>query len=135
MKKKIFLVLIILFSCCLFFNLNNFVLAQSAAEQFNKGLKNTGDKAGYPETDPAKADATITNTVAKIISAVLMLVGVIFLLLMIYGGYKWMMARGNQEEVTKAKNIIIASIIGLIIVLAAYAITFFMMENVLFYVT
>ena len=49
--------------------------------------------------------------------------GVVFLILMIYGGYLWMLARGNEQEVEKAKNIIQNALIGLVIVLAAYAIT------------
>jgi cytochrome bd-type quinol oxidase subunit 2 len=53
------------------------------------------------------------------------LLGVIFLILVIYGGAKWMTSRGNQEEIKKAKNILISSIIGLLIVLVAYALTWF----------
>ena len=49
---------------------------------------------------------------------------------MVYGGYLWMTARGNEEEVTKAKNLIKAAIIGLIIVLAAYAISIFVIKLV-----
>jgi len=42
---------------------------------------------------------------------------------MIYAGYLWMLARGNEQEVEKAKNIIIYAVIGLVVVLSAYAIT------------
>ena len=51
--------------------------------------------------------------------------GVIFLILAIYGGYNWMMARGNEEMVERAKKTITNAIIGLIVILAAYAISRF----------
>lgn len=60
-----------------------------------------------------------------VIGAILSLVGVIFFVLIFYGGIRWMMAQGNDQEVEKAKQIIIAATLGLIIVLAAYAITAF----------
>ena len=62
------------------------------------------------------------------ISFVLSFVGVIFLVLMIYGGFIWMTAKGNEGEVEKAKKIITQSIIGLIIVFGAYAISYFIIN-------
>ena len=61
----------------------------------------------------------------KVINAFLSIFGTIFLILMILGGYKWMMASGREEEVKKAKDTIRAAIIGLIIVVSAYAISYF----------
>jgi len=63
--------------------------------------------------------------VGLIINAFLSLFGIIFMILILYGGYKWMMAAGREEELTKAKDIIRSAIIGLIIVMAAYAISYF----------
>ena len=53
---------------------------------------------------------------------VLGFMGAIFLVLAIYGGYNWMMARGNEDMVEKAKKTITNATIGLIVVLSAYAI-------------
>jgi hypothetical protein len=49
--------------------------------------------------------------------------GVAFMILIIVAGTIWMNAGGNEQAVTKAKDTIIAAIIGLVITLAAYAIT------------
>ncbi|MEA3398203.1 MAG: hypothetical protein U9R06_00465, partial [Patescibacteria group bacterium] len=65
----------------------------------------------------------IPSAIGKIVGTLLSFVGVIFLILMIYGGYLWMLARENEEQAKKARNIITNALIGLIIVLAAYAIT------------
>ena len=53
-------------------------------------------------------------------------IGVIFFVLMIYGGFLWMTARGNEQQVEKAKDLIISAVIGLIIIFAAYAITMYL---------
>ena len=77
-----------------------------------------GDKgAGVGDyTDPRKI-------VSQILQILLTLVGTIFFVLTIYAGYLWMTAGGNEEEAEKAKTTLRNSIIGLIIVIAAYGIT------------
>lgn len=62
----------------------------------------------------------------QIIGVVLSFVGAIFLILMIYAGILWMTAAGNDQQITKAKGLMINAIIGMIIVFAAYAITTFL---------
>ena len=65
----------------------------------------------------------IPKAIGKILGMALSFLGVVFLILMIYGGLTWMTARGNEADVTKAKDLLTAAVIGLVIVLAAYAIT------------
>lgn len=64
-----------------------------------------------------------------LISPALALIGVIFLVLMIYAGILWMTARGEAPQVTKARDTMIRAIIGLAIVLSAYAITSFIFTS------
>jgi len=114
-QSKWFLFTIIV--CLIFLNFN-FVLA---AFEVDSGLIETANETGY--TGGAIQLGSLSNVVSKIIEIVLSFVGVIFLVLLIYGGYTWMIARGNEQQVEKAKSIIINAIIGLVIVMAAYAIT------------
>ena len=67
--------------------------------------------------------------VGRIIQAFLSIFGVLFLALMIFGGYKWMIAQGREEEVKKGKDIIRSAIIGLGIVLLSYAISLFVIAR------
>jgi len=67
--------------------------------------------------------------IGKFIKLLLTLVGSIFLVLVIYGGFLWMTAGGNEEQVTKAKNMIKSATIGLAIILSAYAITYFVVSK------
>ena len=84
----------------------------------------TGARASGVNTEVDSPDQVIET----VINTLLSFLGVIFLILMIYGGFLWMTARGNEEQVTKSKNLIIAAVIGLIIVLASYAISFFVID-------
>ena len=54
--------------------------------------------------------------------------GIIAVVVILYGGFMWMTASGNEDRVDKAKKIIIAGAIGLVIVLAAYAIINFVVN-------
>ncbi len=54
-----------------------------------------------------------------------------FFLLIFYGGYLWMAAGGEEEQLKKAKAIITKAIVGFIIVLASYGITYFISQYVL----
>ena len=65
------------------------------------------------------------------INAILGLLGVIFLILMLRGGFLWMTSVGNADKVTEAKQTIINAAIGVVIVIASYAIVRFVFENLI----
>lgn len=81
--------------------------------------------AGFGSPSPNAA----AEIVATVIQAFIGLLGVIFLVLIVYAGYNWMTANGDEGKVSKAKDTITRAIIGLIIVLAAYSITYFVFGN------
>ena len=88
----------------------------------------TGKMQTYTEqvgTSAGLGNATVGGIIATIIQAGLGLLAAIFLVLMIYAGFQWMTAGGNETQIKKALDTIKTAIIGLIIVLAAYAITYF----------
>lgn len=72
----------------------------------------------------------VPTIIGRIIGAGLAFIGTLFFVLIVYGGFIWMMARGNEQEVAKAKELITAAVIGLVIVLSAYAITVYLGERV-----
>jgi hypothetical protein len=71
----------------------------------------------------------LEQRVGEIISIFLGFLGVIFLVLMIYAGFNWMTAGGEEEQITKARSTIRAAIIGLLIVISAYALSVFIIER------
>ncbi|PIR76536.1 MAG: hypothetical protein COU32_01580 [Candidatus Magasanikbacteria bacterium CG10_big_fil_rev_8_21_14_0_10_42_10] len=98
------------------------VYAQGSLKDAGKNLGITAQRAGTTE-------ANVSTVVGTVINAALTLVGLIFLILMVYAGYLWMTARGESEPVDKAKKIIAGSLIGLVVVLSAYAITIFVTQG------
>jgi len=61
----------------------------------------------------------------QVIKTVLTLLGTIFLVLTIYAGFLWMTAAGNDDQVGKAKSLLTQAVIGLVIILLSYSITYF----------
>ncbi len=76
-------------------------------------------------------DKSIVEFVGEIIQWALGAVGLAFFILMVYAGFKWLLARGNDEEINKARDTIIAAGIGLAIIVSAYAITNFVTTRVI----
>lgn len=70
----------------------------------------------------------VGSLVAKGIQIVLGFLAVIFLSLTLMAGFRWMTAAGNEDQIKKATSTLKAAIIGLIIVLAAYTITYFVFK-------
>lgn len=70
--------------------------------------------------------------ISMIIKGALSLLALIFLIIMVFSGYRWMTASGNEESVTKSKDAIKRAIIGLVIIMMAYAITYFIFQKLPF---
>ena len=73
--------------------------------------------AGFGNAQPPQLIA------AKIINSLLGLLGTVALVYVIYAGYLIMTAGGNEEQVTKGKNVLKNGVIGLAIILSAYGLT------------
>lgn len=58
----------------------------------------------------------------NIINLVLTFLGLIALIIILIGGFKWMTAGGNEDKVGEAKKLMISGVVGLVIVLAAWGI-------------
>lgn len=87
----------------------------------NQGLDIIEEPLGLPTTD-------IRTIIARIIRAALGLLGIVLVVIILYGGYLWMTAGGNEEQIGEAKRILKNAVIGLIIILMAYGIVLFVMR-------
>ena len=83
-------------------------------------LKNTGSGASGPYA--AANETTVSAIIGVVINVAISLLGIIFVVLIVLAGFKWMMAGGNEDDVSKAKARISTAIIGLVLTLSAYAI-------------
>ncbi|KKW28809.1 MAG: hypothetical protein UY72_C0061G0004 [Candidatus Uhrbacteria bacterium GW2011_GWD2_52_7] len=92
-------------------------------------LDDATENMGLVRQETGLEDADLTETIGKLIGVLLSFLGVIFLLLIIYAGFLWMTARGDSKAVDKAKDILTTSVVGLVILLSAYAISSFVIES------
>lgn len=72
----------------------------------------------------------IRATIVNIIRVALGILGVLTLVIIIYAGYVWMTAGGNQENARRAKTILVNAVIGLVIIILAAAITEFIFRQI-----
>ena len=79
------------------------------------------------ETGLGNADAR--TTAAAIIRGALGLLGIVTTCIIMYAGFKWMTAGGNEDDVATAKKTLTAAVIGLIIIMSAYAISTFVISS------
>lgn len=114
----------------IFFGLIISVNKVFATAEFNASLEEARDKTGHTPLPAGSGSNYINGIIGDSIKILLSLVGIIFIVLIIYAGYTWMMARGNEAEAEKAKSTITRAIIGLFIVLSAYAITSFIGKSI-----
>lgn len=91
------------------------------------GLQDT-TKAAYGTIPQVGDPKTILGSILGVILAAL---GIIFLVQTIIAGIKWLTAQGSEDKITEAKQQIIHSLIGLAIVVSAYAIVNFVLSDVL----
>lgn len=75
--------------------------------------------------------ADLQETIGNLIRVALSFLGVVAVCIVLYGGFKWMTAGGNDEKVGEAKRLMISGLIGLAIILAAYAIASFVISSIL----
>lgn len=73
----------------------------------------------------------VRQTAAKIINVALGFLGIIAVVIVLLGGFKYMVSGGNEEKTTEAKNLIVSGIIGLAIILSAWAITSFVISRLI----
>ena len=130
-KFLIFVVLFIfVFSAMQFIlpqNINSVHAAGSLWETVKTGGVDEIGTNAYGASATSKDPRDIAISVIKVF---LTLLGMIFIVLIMLAGYKWMTSQGNQDKVDEAKKEITRAIIGLIIILAAYSITSFIFTDV-----
>lgn len=81
-------------------------------------------------TELPDPEGGVNQVVINVIQWLLGLLGLVAVIMIIFGGFTWMTAGGNEERIEKAKKILKASIIGLIIILLAWAIVTFIIGRV-----
>ncbi len=102
------------------------VLPSAVHAQLSNAL--TGGTTGI-QTTQAGSTKPLTTLIANLVNVVLGVMGIIFVVLIVYAGILYMQAGSNPDNAKKAKSLIINAVIGLVIVVAAYAIANFIIQQ------
>lgn len=102
----------------------NVLAAATSSKPINLNLLNQAASGALYDTSINPA-TTIPQTVGTVIGVILSFTGAIFFILIVFAGFGWMMAGGNEEKVGKSIKLLTNAIIGLLITVAAYFITWF----------
>ena len=112
---------------CLLIVLASGVFAFSAAPAMAQVNPITGMQQSAQGTGLDRS-ANLPEFIGDVIKGILGIIGVLFLILLIYAGILWLIARGDDAKIKKAREIIIASLTGFIIVMISYGLTSFVIS-------
>jgi len=100
-----------------------FILALPALAQPDLGT-------GYANNlDLVTTNEDPRDVAVNIVRYLMTFLGIIAVVIILLGGFKWMTAAGNEDKVAEAKKLLAAGVIGLIIILAAFAIVTFVINT------
>lgn len=101
----------------------------SAQKSINDLLNETGKAARYQVPNPDAQRFLLSQQVNRVIFAAMSVVGTLLLAMMVYAGWLYFTAQGNEDNVAKAKTIITRALIGLVILFSAYGVTVFVLSR------
>ncbi|MBI5077602.1 hypothetical protein HZB94_04450 [Candidatus Falkowbacteria bacterium] len=128
-KKVVYCVLILIVGYFLF--VGNSAAVQAQDTPLKDNLNTTAKQSGLATSDIEETGAKdLQEVVGEYIKIGISLLGVIFLIIVIYGGMMWMTAGGDPETVKKARMVLIQAAIGLGVTLVAYQTTHFIISRI-----
>ena len=71
----------------------------------------------------------VKATIQNIVRIIVGFLGIIVIIIILAGGFKWLTSGGNEDKIAEAKKLISAGVVGLVVVLAAYAIANFVVNS------
>ncbi len=106
---------------------------KSALDKAKDGLKTIGDKTGFSQSEQSIGDIekTFYNKLAQVVNIAIGFVGILAVIFIIYSGFKWMTAGGNDQTISSAKIGIKNAVIGLLIIFTSYIIVNFVITNLI----
>lgn len=98
----------------------------------NRANNQEGDVFGISdfEKETSLGTKALPNTIAQLTNVALGFLGIVSVVIILFGGFRWMTAAGNDDRVAEAKKIIGAGIVGLIIILASWSIAKFALVKI-----
>lgn len=96
----------------------------NADDNFNFGLEKV--------TSSYFGNADIPTVISRVIQIVMGLSATVMLVMILYAGFTYLISRGDPKKTTTALNLIKTSVIGIIIIVTAYSLSQFVINNIKF---
>lgn len=107
-------------------------LPVSAQDNANTAVLFGGDtNMDNLKTQSLGGDANPQEIAAKIINILMGFLGLVAVVIILLGGFKWMTAAGSEDKIDEAKKLLAAGVIGLVIILSAWGVATFVINNIL----
>lgn len=87
---------------------------------FADGLSNV--QSGVTKTSDAAGGLTMQQVITTVIGTMLFIVGLLAVVMLIYGGIRYVTSHGDKAQVTAAKETIMYAVVGLVVAIAAFAV-------------
>lgn len=100
------------------------IFAQTGLDSATTQLQGIGNKLG------TSGKAKLPELIGSIINTALGLMGIIFVIMVVYAGVLYMSDMGEGKKVDTAKKLLKTSIIGIVLIVAAYAISTFVIQQI-----
>lgn len=100
------------------------MILASTISNISNSVNSIGTTAGY------KTTVTVPDLVGKIIGILLGVLGLVFLVLVVYAGFLYITAQGEEAQVKKAKSILVKAMIGMVLIVSSYAITNVVVDSI-----
>ncbi len=91
---------------------------------------NTGNGSTCTPANTGAGTQRIQDIVTTIVNIFSVIVGIVAVIMIIYGGFKYITSGGDSGNITSAKNTIIYAVIGLVIVALAQFLVQFVLDKV-----
>jgi hypothetical protein len=112
------------------FLIGSFILLLGGAVLLTPLMSHAQVSLGLPSSLAGLSTQDIKTSIGNIVAVIFGFLGILLVLLLLYGGFLWMTSQGNEQQIEKAKQVIISAVIGLVITLAAYSLAAFIITNV-----
>ena len=78
-------------------------------------------------TPPNAAQGSLTDNIKNIINVMLLVIGIVAVIMLIVGGFRYVLSNGNEKAVSGAKDTILYAVIGIVVALLSFAIVNFVL--------
>ncbi len=104
--------------------------AQVRKSQLCQGADLSLNGSGDCQVNGKSAESKADQLIADVVNFISVVVGILAVIMIIYGGFRYITSAGNPENTKTARNIILYALIGLVIVALAQIIVKFVLSKI-----